>query len=35
MCVESRKEKQLISTEERLVVPRGRGWGVGAMGEAG
>ena len=34
--VESKKQKpELIDTENRLVVVRGREWGMGEMGEGG
>ena len=29
------KKKNLVGTESKLVVGRGRGWGVGEMGEGG
>lgn len=33
--VESKKEIELIDTENRPVVSRGRGWWLGKMGEEG
>ena len=35
LYVESKWKTKLINTEDRLVVTRGKGWGVDKMGEGG